>query len=124
MSNTLAPIGIEPAPAAQINVLGDAAGKRATRQKKPRVTLLTKAERAVERGEAPTPLAFPVSNYWMQAKADELLAMAQSGDAVGLAAYSVTGSNTYSRALRRYRVLCLEYVQKTETVAQCASAAE
>jgi hypothetical protein len=117
-------LGIDPATVAQILALGDAAGKRATRQKKPRTTLLTQAERAVERGEAPTPLTFPTSNYWMQAKADELLAMALSGDAVGLAAYPVTGSNTYSRALRRYRVLCLEYVQKTDTVAQCALAAE
>lgn len=112
-----APNGIAPDVVSQILALGDAAGARATKPKKQRVTLLTEAEQAVDRGEAPTCLTFPASNYWMQGKADALRAMALSRDTEGLMAFPVTGSNTYSRALRRYRDLCLEYVQRTESQA-------
>ena len=108
---------------ASILALGDAAGSRATKPKKQRATMLTAAEQAVERGEVPPPLTFPASNYWMQGKADALRAMAQARDTEGLIAFPVTGSNTYSRATRRYRDLCLEYVQRTESQA-LASAAE
>lgn len=63
---------------------------------------------AVNEGRVPDKLVFPASNKWSQVKADRLHELAVAGDAAGIMAFQIGGTNTYSKLLRLYRDACLE----------------
>jgi hypothetical protein len=94
-------LGITPELAALIYGLGEAAGAAIPVPQKRR-GITADAWAAAERGELPEPLAFPPSNSYAQKHANALRALADAGDEAGLAAYPITGTNTYSKALRSY----------------------
>jgi hypothetical protein len=98
---------------AAILAAADAAGslQKAKVAKVSRPRLTASAWILAEGGVLPNPLCFPVSNYWSQSHADKLHALALQGDAEGLAAYVLGGTNTYAKALRDYRLALLTYLQ-------------
>jgi hypothetical protein len=60
----------------------------------------------VSKGEAPPPLVFKSkANASYQKHADALYAHACNGELETLEAYPLNGTNTYARALRKYREL-------------------
>lgn len=69
-----------------------------------RRSLLGEVERAVSMGKAPPVLAFTnTMNYTYSRHAQRLHELWAAGDAQALLDYPIKGTNTYSRALRRYR---------------------
>jgi hypothetical protein len=81
-----------------------------------RKSLMAEALKAVEAGQVPPPPVFPLSNYWMQARAAKLHELCLALNLEGLKAYEVTGSNTYSRALRKYQAICIAYLETAPKV--------
>lgn len=78
-------------------------------QRKGRVTLLTKARRAMQAGHfPPAPPVFPMSNYTYGKVCERLRRAAESGDVETVRAYRPKGTaNTYARAAVGYRDLLL-----------------
>lgn len=109
-------LGLDPELVALIYATGEAAGAvHPVPQKRKGIT--SQAWEAAERGELPEPLAFPASNAHAQKHADKLLELAATGHADKLADYPITGTNTYSKALRSYR----EALQRACAVASLTS---
>jgi hypothetical protein len=76
-----------------------------------RGTMLANAQAAVLKGEAPAPLVFKSqSNRSYQKHADALYDLAALGDLDALQAYPLSGTNTYARALHKYRGLLVATV--------------
>jgi hypothetical protein len=75
-------------------------------------SMLAEAQAAVLRGEAPAPLKFKsAANPSYQKHADALYQLACEGALDALTAYALSGTNTYARALRKYRDLLVTAVQ-------------
>lgn len=75
-------------------------------------SMLEAAQQAVSKGEAPPPLTFKSkANASYQKHADALYAHACAGEIEALEAYPLKGTNTYARALTRYRSLLVATVK-------------
>lgn len=75
-------------------------------------TMLEQARTAVAKGEAPPPLTFKSqANPSYQKHADALYEHACAGQLEALEAYPLKGSNTYARALSKYRELLVATVK-------------
>lgn len=95
-------------------VMGIADAKQAAKPKAKcgRKSMLTAAREAVARGELPEMLEFKSeANYTYNRHADNLHKLAVANDSAGLEAYAIGGTNTYSKALRGYRDLLVQYVK-------------
>lgn len=113
-------LGITDALAHLIYGLGEAAGDAIPVPKR-RKGITSDAWERAEQAKLPKPLSFPASNIYAQKHADALLALGRNGDAEGLAAYVIGGTNTYAKALRDYRDALLAYLSKcNETVKENA----
>lgn len=108
MQNLIIPADLE----AAILSAGKAIGKAKTKQPKQRATMTDAAMAAALAGKMPEPLTFPASNAYAQKHADALLALAQADDKAGVEAFQIGGTNTYSRALRRYREALLVFLSR------------
>ncbi len=89
-----------------------AAAKAATLPPRPpRLTLLSAAQAAASAGTLPPLLVFQSKrNASYNAHAQALHQLAAAGDLAGLTAYPVKGTNTYARALARYRTVLADYL--------------
>lgn len=113
-------LGITDALAHLIYGLGEAAGDAIPVPKR-RKGITSDAWDRAEQAKLPKPLSFPASNIYAQKHADALLALGRNGDAEGLTAYVIGGTNTYAKALRDYRDALLAYLSKcNETVKENA----
>lgn len=110
-------LGLTPELETMVLDAGTQAGQALTPAKAKRASgLMAKAEAAVKDGAVPPAPTFPVSNYWSQRKADAIHALVTAGDLEGLRAYEVGGTNTYAKALRRYRELCIGYLEAAPVI--------
>ncbi|CAB4122766.1 hypothetical protein UFOVP32_65 [uncultured Caudovirales phage] len=114
---SLEDLGYTDAIGATILAAGEAVGKAKSAAKPERKPLLADALKAVQAGVEPAPPTFPISNYWSQRHADKLFALMQAGDEEGLNAFPINGCNTYAKALRAYREICLTYLAMTPVIA-------
>lgn len=81
--------------------------------KAPRRGLLSEVERAIMLGNEPPLLEFASTvNYTYNRHAKALYERWQARNAEGLEAYPLKGTNTYARALSRYRDLLLANLRK------------
>ena len=90
------------------------AAKHAASPPKPkRRGLLADVERDLALGKNPPLLEFSSAvNYTYNRHAEALHKLWQARDVAGLEAYSMTGKNTYARALSRYRDLLVQNLEK------------
>jgi len=102
-------LGLTPELVALIYGMGEAAGAAIPVPQKRR-GITADAWAAAERGELPKPLAFPASNAHAQKHADKLLELATEWKPEELKDYPITGTNTYSKALRSYREALQAYM--------------
>lgn len=79
--------------------------------KKPgRKTMLLAHADAVEKGNPPPPLEFKTVNYTYNKHADVIWKLGSAGDLEALQTMEIKGTNTYAKALRRYRDLFITYL--------------
>lgn len=97
---------------AEILAAGAAIGAAKTKTRKPRPKMTDAAMAAALAGKMPEPLTFPASNAYAQKHADAMLALAQADDRDAVAAYQIGGTNTYSKALRRYQAALVEFLSR------------
>lgn len=77
-----------------------------------RRSMLSVFEEAVKAGHAPGPLVFQTVNYSYNNHTDRIFKAGTAGDLTALTAMDIKGTNTYARAVRRYRDLWVEYLTK------------
>lgn len=96
------------------DLMGDiAAAKAATiPERKVRVTLLAKIKAGLAEGVI-NPLEFTsAANFSYNRHTDAILKLAIGQDVEALKAYEVKGVNTYAKAIKAYRDLLIEHVEK------------
>lgn len=124
VSDTLAALGLTTASLAMIEAMADevaeakAAAKAGTGlgKRKGRKTITAAAWAEAEAGVLPEAPEFPLSNYYANRHAKALRDAAGAGDREGLVAYTIGGTNTYSKALRSYREALLRYLEVKGTM--------
>lgn len=92
-------------------IMGIAAAKQPLKKKPGRKSMLGPFEAQVAAGQSPGPLQFHTVNYSYNNHADRIFKLGTEGDLAGLQALDLKGTNTYARAIRRYRDLWVEYLQ-------------
>lgn len=75
--------------------------------------LLESMVESVDKGEMPSLLVFhSAANFSYNTHALRIYNMMKAGDLDSLRAKSIHGINTYAKALRRYRGLCIRYLEE------------
>jgi hypothetical protein len=106
----LADCGLTPDVMELIMAMGLEAGE-AKPVAKPRKSLLDAAQKAAEAGCLPPVPTFPASNATYAVHAQRLQEMAAANNADALLAFEVKGTNTYAKALKRYRDVLITYLE-------------
>lgn len=91
-------------------IMGIAAKHQPAKKKPGRKSMLEAHAAAVAAGKAPGPLEFQTVNYSYNTHADRIHKLGTAGDVEALRALDLKGTNTYARAIRRYRDLWVEHL--------------
>lgn len=84
----------------------------APKSRKPRASMTDAAMEAAKAGRMPEPLTFPASNSYAQKHVEAMLELARADNKAAVEAYTIKGTNTYSKALRRFREALLVYLSQ------------